>query len=127
MAIYTKNVKTVKTRIFHSNTNKNCTSLNWCHDWWQINHKTYANVLKGDSLKTYGSAVAKVQGQAIAVKTKQLADKNIVPHGCNIVAQAISSVTQSQGVKSGYIENDKHCGTNNSSLTNRSILMHIDV
>ena len=57
--------KITKTRIIHSNTNDNCASSNWHHDWWQINHKTYAKVLKGDNCLEYGYQV-----QAFVFKLK---------------------------------------------------------
>ena len=105
--------KITKTRLSYSNTNNNCASSNWRHDWWQINHKTYAKVLKGDNRLEYGNQEAKVKDQAFAFKTKQNANKCLAPKS-NIDSKTRQNVAQPQGVKSDIVECDKHHRINNS-------------
>ena len=91
--VHKNDAKITKTRIIYSNINNNCASSNWRHDWWQINHKTYAKVLKGDNWLEYGNQEAKVKSQAFAFKTKQNANKCLAPKS-NIDSKTRQNIAQ---------------------------------
>ena len=113
--VHKNNAKITKIRIIHSKITNNCASSNWRHDWWQINHKTYAKFLKGDNLLQYSSQESKLKNQVFPVKTKQNANK-CVARKFNIEVKTSPSIIQPQGVKSEFIEYDKHHIINNNHI-----------